>query len=83
MAIGYGNHTLILTLLILLMRMILSYYADAGCEFNINEQSLQRLKQYIELTQLSQYGILSFELRRFFEKRDIRNLILLTILQGR
>jgi hypothetical protein len=43
-------------------------YADAGCEFNINEQSLQRLKQYIELTQLSQYGILSFELRRFFEK---------------
>jgi hypothetical protein len=42
-------------------------YVDAGCQLNACDTAVARLQEYIQLARDSEHGILSFELRRFFE----------------
>lgn len=44
-------------------------YMDAGCQLNINDRSLSRLQNYVDIVSNSPYGILSFSLRYFTDSR--------------
>jgi len=42
-------------------------YADAGCSINLNDSSLKRIEEYVEMVKNSPYGILSFQMSHLAE----------------
>ena len=47
------------------------FYIDAGCDFNLNIESIKRFNEYIELVNKSESGFLRFELKIY--EKDFTN----------
>jgi hypothetical protein len=54
-------------------------YADAGCNFNFTKKSIQRLHEYIQLVDTSNYGILSFQMEQHAEYKYTKKQTLFAI----